>query len=364
MYCCLSQLNDNVICYFAGGTNFGFLNGANTASDGTDNSGLQPTTTSYDYSSPISEFGNLTEKYFTIKKIIENHTAVKTKLPEVPDKILPVRYTDLKLKGQLSLNQLIENAELKFKSYNVKPMEKLPINNNAGQSYGYVVYRKTQVTVSANSILKISGYVRDTVLVLLNGRLISEVPKDVDELCNFGFWKLLDSSFKLPVATLTNATLDLVVENMGRVNYGKITSFVQFKGLTEDVHLNNRKLVDWEIIPLEFKSSWSKNLSGWTNQTCSSPPALYKFELNLFSEPADSFIDMRKWKKGITIVNGFVLGRHFFVGPQQSLFIPAPFLKKGINDIVVFEHYNATEVLEFSKTPLFQTPSYSTRDCI
>lgn len=356
-------LYHNKIISFAGGTNFGFLNGANTVSRGTDNSGLQPTTTSYDYDSPISECGNLTEKYYLIRDIIQNHTTVNTKVPKVPDVKLPVKYSELELQGGMSFHHLIEQAKQKIESRDLIPMEKLPINNDAGQSYGYIVYRKTGLSIAENSTLRIMGYVRDTVMVLLNGRLISNIPKNATDICKFGFWTTEDSHLNLPVSAMKNATLDLIVENMGRVNYGRITSFVQFKGLENYVYLNDEKLSDWVIVPFEFKKSFNKNLKDLIITDKISPPAIYSFELILDNNPEDTFVDMRNWTKGITIVNGFVLGRHFFVGPQQSLFLPASFLKKGANYIQVFEHYKAPKSLKFSEIPLFVTPMDFTNGC-
>lgn len=241
-------------------------------------------------------------------------------------------------------------------------MEKLPINNNAGQSYGYITYRKSNLSISANSTLRINGYVRDTVMVLINGKLVSKVPTNVTDICEFGFWTVGNSTLNLPEENFESATLDLIVENMGRVNYGKINNFHQFKGLIEDVFINKEKLVNWEIIPFEFKKSWNRNLSSWNKQTTSAP-ALYKFQLDITDAPQDTFIDMSHWVKGITIVNGFVLGRHFFVGPEQSLYLPAPLLIKGKNDIIVFEHYDSPRTLKFSDSPIFETPFNFTTAC-
>lgn len=333
------------------------MNGANTVTTGQNNSGFQPTTTSYDYDSPISEFGNLTEKYFTIKNIISIHTTIKTKIPAVPDVKLPTKYLKLTSTGVLQFYELINNANVSIESKNVLPMEKLPINGNAGQSYGYIVYRKTNLTIPSGATLKIGGYIRDTVMVLVNGKLVSKIPKNASDICNFGYWKLSNSTLSLTIDAKEPSTLDLIVENMGRVNYGHISNFAQFKGLTDNVFLNNKKLLKWKIIPFEFKKDWNKNLDGWSkNTTAVSSPALYKFELNLPEDPEDTFLNMTNWSKGITIVNGMVLGRYFFVGPEQSLYLPAPFLNKGKNDIIVFEHFAAAKSLEFSEVPLYKTP--------
>lgn len=234
-------------------------------------------------------------------------------------------------------------------------MEFLDINNDSGQSYGYIAYRKTGLTIPANAVLKISGYVKDTVLVLINGQLVSKVPTSKADLDGFGFWNLHDSTMTLPNSNaLNDATLDLVVENNGRNTGGAL----YFKGLTDSVHINNQEIKNWEISPLEFRKSWNNALSGWQPvSSTSANPALYKYTLNIDGQPQDTFLDMQAWTKGTTIVNGFVLGRHFFIGPQQTLYLPAPFLKQGANTIIVFEHYNApTEAtLSFSATQIFET---------
>ena len=39
----------------------------------------------------------------------------------------------------------------------------------------------------------------------------------------------------------------------------------------------------------------------------------------------------------LRLPNGFNLGRFWNIGPQKKLYIPAPLLKKGDNEIVIFE---------------------------
>lgn len=72
----------------------------------------------------------------------------------------------------------------------------------------------------------------------------------------------------------------------------------------------------------------------------------------------DTFVDIQDWSKGIVIVNGFVLGRIFAVGPQQTLYLPAGLLQEGENEIVVFEHFRAPEYLKFSDVPIFGYGTY------
>ncbi|CAG9857595.1 unnamed protein product [Phyllotreta striolata] len=342
---------------FVGSTNFGFTNGANSLKGGSDNSGLQPTTTSYDYDSPLTEYGDYTEKYHVVAAAIAARNPVKTRTP-VPPEISPlVRHPSLQIQGVLPLFDLINKADNVVKSDVVLPMEKLPINGNSGQNFGYVVYRTTIENPSEKPVLKISGYVRDTVLVLYNGQLISPVPKSSKDLDGFGFWRLKDSQLDLLPNSSTSGpcVLDLVVENFGRNNYGSLDQFRQFKGLVDDVFVDGTKVDKWEIVPFEFKTSWNNALTGWMATTggLKSRPAVYKFELNVDGAVGDTYLDMRTWTKGITIVNGFVLGRHFFVGPQQSLYLPAPLLRNGTNEVLVFEHYDAPDQLVFSDRPIF-----------
>nr|XP_023027083.1 beta-galactosidase-1-like protein 2 [Leptinotarsa decemlineata] len=339
---------------FVGSTSFGFMSAASMSSHN-NNSGLLPDTTSYDYDAPISEHGATSKKYEFIKEVINAHNKVKTKIPNPPVLKPLVKYADLRPEGQLLISNVVDRFGTKIASKDVIPMEKLDINHNSGQSFGYIVYRKTNLHISAHSVLKISGYVRDTVLVLINGQLVSPPPKNESDVNGFGFWRLHDSTLTLSNIALEGATLDLVVENFGRNTLGAIIP----KGLTDPVYLNNVKITDWQIVPLEFKKSWNNALNGWHPVNGRDKvSALYKFKLNIEDEPSDTYLDMRDWKKGITIVNGFVLGRYFFVGPQQALYLPGPFLRRGDNDIIVFEHYNAPSILKFSEDQIFGGPTH------
>ncbi|XP_057656583.1 beta-galactosidase-1-like protein 2 [Diorhabda carinulata] len=342
---------------FVGSTNFGFLNGANSLYSGTNNSGLQPTITSYDYDSPLTEYGAYTEKYNIVKEAIAERTPVKFSNPDQPELIPVIQYSSRHIDGQITFSDLINQAKDVIESEDIIPMESLPINGNSGQSYGYIVYSKT-FTASGKVSIRIGGYVRDTVLVLNNGKLISPVPQTANDINGFGFWRLENSTLDIETNEETAETtykIDLIVENFGRNNYGGLDQFRQFKGLTEDVYLNGNKLVDWKIIPFEFKRSWTNSLTNWQPVgSMEATPALYKFTLKLDDKPNDTYLDMRDWNKGIVIVNGFVLGRHFFLGPQQTLYLPAPFLTRGENTIIVFEHYNAPDQLSFSDKPIFE----------
>lgn len=129
---------------------------------------------------------------------------------------------------------------------------------------------------------------------------------------------------------LKNVTLDLVICSMGRNNFGKLGSFYQFKGLIDDVLINGEVVEDWIIIPIEFRSKWLSELKGWKPYEADnkySSLGFYRARLCL-NETADTYVDMRKWQKGEVIINNFVLGRHWEIGPQQQLYLPKPLLKK------------------------------------
>lgn len=339
------------IYMFHGGTSWGFLNGANRNS--IDNKNFQPDTTSYDYNSPISEAGDYTEKYVIIKELLAKYNKVLTRLPLPPSVTLRKAFPSTKAASQLTLSKIVEQIPRSLYSERPVPMELLSLNDGAGQSYGYTVYRKRGIDIAPNAVLKIQGRVCDTVMVLVNDVLVSKPLSRVTDLNGFGYWRMYNST--LPLSLFKNATLDLVVENWGRVNYGDLEQFKQYKGLQQSVYLDDDELFEWEIYPLEFKRKWTEGLQNWHPRSDHIlVPSLYKFLLDV-PVPADTFIDMRKWRKGIVIVNGFVLGRYTFLGPQQTLYCPAPLLKRGVNEILVFEHFQSNSNLEFSEDPIYLT---------
>jgi beta-galactosidase GanA len=351
------SFNSSVNMYmFHGGTNWGFLNGANIKGfETTDNSGYQPDTTSYDYDAPLSEAGDYTEKYFKVKELIQKHSTVVTKLPKQPDLVKRIAHPSTQVEEMLTLDDLIKQASYSVTSKKLLPMEMLDINNNSGQSYGYITYRLENLDIAPNSILKIEGHVCDTVLVLINGELQSKILSTQDDLNGFGYWRAKDATLSLGDKAYTKATLDLLVENWGRSNYGKLKQFNQHKGLWQgNVLINDTVLENWKIVPLEFKKSWTQSLTNWRPVGNTVGPVLYKSTLTI-DEPVDTFIDMREWDKGVVIVNGFVLARYCKLGPQQTAYLPAPLLKKGSNTLLIFEHFRPSTSVIFSKNPVFKT---------
>ncbi|RZC41824.1 beta-galactosidase-1-like protein 2 [Asbolus verrucosus] len=332
---------------FHGGTNWGFLNGANIGSG--DNSNYQPTTTSYDYDAPLSEAGDYTDKYYIVRDLIKQYNTIETLTPDLPLLVERKAYPSVTIDSQLNFNVIMGQAPNVIPDSSPLPMEKLPINNGSGQSYGYIVYQKDNLNIAANSVLTITGHIRDTVMVVINGVLISKPLASSDDLNDFGYWRLENSNITLTSTDLVNATLDLIFENWGRGNFGNL--YYQYKGLTEDnqVYLNDEELLSWTIYPFDFKKAWMTSLVGWTpfDGDLKTGPAIYRGTLSIDpsgADPTDTFINMQEWTKGLVIVNGFILGRYASIGPQQTLYLPGAFLQKGDNDIIIalptlYEHY-------------------------
>ncbi|XP_060527163.1 beta-galactosidase-1-like protein 3 [Cylas formicarius] len=346
------------IYMFVGGTNFGFTHGSNFVSTGSNNSGLQPETTSYDYDSPISENGDLTEKFNATKALIEKYSPIKTLLPDIPESPKRVKYEDIKIEEQLLLSTVIDEFPNKIASEDIVPMELLDINNSSGQSYGYIVYRKSNIDLKAGAVLKIKGYVRDHALVLVNGVLLNRMLSSRRDIDGFGYWRLHNSSLTLTEKDLTNATVDLVIENNSRNNFGQLDQFEQYKGLTEEVLIDEEVIKNWQIVPLEFKRSWNEQLSGWKPISNRRAPALYRATFNATLPLSDTYINVQEWRKGIIIINGFVLGRYVTVGPQLALYLPGGLLRDGENELIVFEHFSAPLSVKFSDQPLWGLGNY------
>ncbi|KAL1502351.1 hypothetical protein ABEB36_007504 [Hypothenemus hampei] len=340
-----------------GGTNWGFYNGANIFGTGADNAGFQPDTSSYDYDAPLCENGDYTDKYVVVQRVTAEYNEIYIRQPPPPPATFRTAYQDLEITEELSVNDLISQSEEIIDSKNVISMENLDINNHSGQSYGYIVYRKENIDIKSGSILKIEGRVCDTVLVLINGKLVSKVFESEADINGFGYWRLKDSTLNLGTENYFSATLDLVVENFGRVNYGKLYQFNQYKGLWQgNVLINDQVINDWKIVPLQFDKKWTGSLSNWRTPTFAPGPRLYRTSLNLDSESiSDTYIDFKGWNKGFLIVNGFILSRFFKVGPQQAGYLPAPFLHKGDNEILIFEHFVPSKRLCFCTDPYFET---------
>ena len=312
---------------FHGGTNFGFMNGANYSTK------YEPTVTSYDYCAPLSEAGDRTPTYYAVRDMIKKYYG------EVP----PLTATETK-KVAYGRVQLTESAEL------FKNLDRIsnPIHASApvfmeelGQSYGYILYRSdlhgprepNQMTVEC---------VHDRVQIFVDG----------EHRSTYCRWAPPTSEDK-PILSLDknqSARIDLLVENMGRVNYGP--KLRDRKGISA-LRFGNQYHFGWDIYCLPMGDELSALDFKPIRTSTLKAPSFLKGYLNIDGEPADTFLRLDGFHKGFVKINGVNIGRYFNdAGPQKTLFVPAPFLKSGENEILVFESDGAdTLSVEFFAEP-------------
>ncbi|MFG3136681.1 beta-galactosidase family protein [Streptomyces sp. NPDC048211] len=289
---------------FHGGTNFGFTNGAN------DKHTYRPTVTSYDYDAPLDEAGDPTEKFTAFRDVI-------AKYAEVPAEPVPPRTGKLSLAavtlpesaGLLTSAPLLGDAT---GSPHPLTMEQLR------QDFGFVLY-ETVLPAAGPALLELEQ-VRDRAQVFLDGQPVGVLERENHEHA---------LAFTVPRA---DCVLSLLVENQGRVNYGP--GIHDRKGLLGEVTLNSTDLVGWTSRPLPLES-----LDGLDFATTTSVPTGPAFHRGTFelTGTADTFLHLDGWTKGNAWINGFALGRYWSRGPQRSLYVPAPVLRQGSNEIVVLE---------------------------
>ncbi len=128
-----------------------------------------------------------------------------------------------------------------------------------------------------------------------------------------------------------SAVLDILVENTGRINFGKQLRG-EWKGITDSVTLADRALTGWQIYSLPMSDLSTLHFS----DAPARGPAFYRGSFSL-NEIGDTFLDTRGWHKGVAWINGHCLGRVWDIGPQQTLYVPAPWLKRGANEVIVFD---------------------------
>jgi len=286
---------------FHGGTSFGWMNGANS-----NGKTYEPDVTSYDYDSPVSESGELKPKFFLFRDVISQATG---KTPPAPPAAIPAReFTPVKL----SLGTALWNNLPKPTA-----SEKILSMEDVGQSYGYILYRTSIEGVQSGDLHleDLHSYAQ----VYLDGVLAGTIDR-----------RLNQSS--LPIHTTHSKTrLDILVENTGRVNFGH-QLVNERAGITRQVTLAGKTLTGWSIYTLPMQNVASLK---YKTEACTGA-CFYQASFQV-DEPADTFLDTTSFGKGEVWINGQPLGRIWNVGPQATLYLPAPWLKKGRNEIVVFD---------------------------
>lgn len=325
----LLELGGSVNLYmFHGGTNFGFMNGCSAR-----HTHDLHQVTSYDYDAPLDEEGNPTEKWYLLRDVVrdlfpDNWTAdplVKTAVGVSAEKV--------ELTGRAGLFENLPALDPEpVRSLYPQTMEDM------GQSYGYTLYR-AQVerdTTEPERIRVVDG--RDRAQVFVNG-----VPVTTQYQEHIGE----DIRYALPEK---DNQLDVLVENMGRVNYGhKFLADTQRKGIRTGVCVDLHFVLGWEAYRLGLDDVSNIDYSaGWAEGT----PSFSRFEFTL-DEPADTFLDTTGFGKGVAFVNGVNIGRYWEIGPIMTLYVPHGITRAGVNELVLFEtEGTVSDSISLRSTPL------------
>ncbi|NP_001017547.1 beta-galactosidase precursor [Danio rerio] len=340
------EIGANVNLYmFIGGTNFGYWNGANTPY------GPQPT--SYDYDSPLTEAGDLTEKYFAIREVIKMYK-------DVPEGILPpstpkFAYGKVQMKKLKTVSETLDVLSFSGPVKTLYPPTFIEMN----QAFGFVLYQ-TVLPVNCVKPTPLSSPlngVHDRAYISIDGIAAGILERN--------------KALSINITGKAGSHVDVLVENMGRINYGK--GINDFKGLVFNLTLGADVLVNWTVYSLSVDEAVSKGLlsasgSSSTSSTSTPPPALSPptFYTGSFiipdgipDLPQDTYIQFPDWRKGQVWINGFNVGRYWpSRGPQITLFVPAHLLSTSVqNNITVLELEaspcsSGSCMVEFTDTPI------------
>ncbi|PCN48176.1 beta-galactosidase [Curtobacterium sp. 'Ferrero'] len=325
------------IYMFHGGTNFGFTNGAN------DKGVYRPIATSYDYDAPLDEAGRPTEKFHAFRSVIERYAPV----PPLPASMQPGG------SGQLVADDVVAGpgvglearvapaTDVAVRLDRVAPLRSLlpaltewsthdapPTFDALGAASGFVLYR-TEVALPDGGVLTVGTEVRDRAIVSVDGVVVGVLEREHH-----------DRAITLPPVT---GTLELLVEDQGRVDYGPRIG--EPKGLIGDVRVDGELLSRWTASPLALDPIAPAALAVLDGSPSEAGDVLAgpvfaagSFEL---ASVEDRFLCLDGFRKGVAWVNGFCLGRYWSRGPQQTLAVPGPVLRRGRNEVVVFELHAA-----------------------
>lgn len=294
-----------------GGTNWGHWAGANSP-------GFAPDVTSYDYDAPINEAGQTTPKYFELRNMMAGYNDGK-KLPAVPKEYATISIPTIQF---TEVAPLFDNLPQAIKSTDTKTFEEM------NQGWGCMLYRTTLPKIDSESVLKVTE-AHDYAQIFLNGKYIGKIDRINHE-----------STVVLP-ATNEGDQLDIYVEALGRINFGR--AIKDFKGITKKVELTyqlasgskvNIDLKGWDIYPLPDDYETQRAMKYVPVKGHEGVRGNYRATFRL-SKVGDTFINMERFGKGQVYINGHAIGRFWQIGPQQTLYMPGCWLKKGENEIIV-----------------------------
>ncbi|GAB1867156.1 Beta-galactosidase [Camponotus japonicus] len=316
------------IYMFYGGTNFGFTSGANGGVGA-----YSPQITSYDYDAPLTEAGDPTDKYFAIRDVIGQY------LP-LPNISLPTESP----KGNygpvlLEPIQKLFDSESSFviswaSSDKPRTFEHLSVNQ------GFVLY-ETDLPPPVFDPVILSATIKDRALVYVDGRLSGTLSR-------------MDKIFTISLENPYGHRLSLLVENQGRLNFGN--EIHDLKGVS-NVTLSGTPLINWNMTGYAFSDvSFLQDVMtiDIESGTLIDGPVFLRGRFTITGQPLDTFLDTTGWGKGVAFVNGHNLGRYWpLVGPQITLYVPAPYLRTGENELILLEleYVSQTRKMKFQSVP-------------
>ncbi|MCT2582092.1 beta-galactosidase [Actinophytocola sp. S1-96] len=315
----------SVSIYMAhGGTNFGLWAGANEQ-DGR----LHPTVTSYDSDAPVAEDGSLTDKFFAMREALGARGPVRspTRLPVLPPARVPLVPRAGLIPGLRAVPAPTSRAP--------RPATFEQLGLDAG-----MVLHTAHPRVPAGEHRLVFTDVRDQAVVLVDGAVIGTVTPQAPSLPVSGTGEVV--------------RLDVLVENLGRVNYGP--GLGGHKGLLGPVLVDRRIVHGWDSVPIAVQEWTSTDLAEAV--AAGDPTVQTGFAEATVSveQPADTFLALPGSGRGLLWVNGFLLGRYWEIGPQVTLYCPAPLLRAGTNTVTVLELDHLGDALELRDRPELGPP--------
>ena len=292
-----------------GGTTFGFWSGADRP--------FKPDASSYDYGAPVSEAGWTTDKFFETRNLISKYLMPgEPSLPEPPAPNPAAAFPSFRL---TKFAPLFNNLPSPIITSNPKTMEYYD------QARGSILYR-TILPAGPEYIFKTDA-VHDFAWVFMDGKKL-------------GIMDRRKRNFKIVIPKRDKETaIDILVHTTGRINFGPEVH--DRKGLIEPIQFLNKdnKIIpvkEWQIFNLSYDDNMLNNLKFENAESVQSVPGIWEGEISL-DKIGDVFLDVSKWGRGVVWVNGYCLGRYWNIGPTQTMYLPAPWLKKGINEVLVLD---------------------------
>lgn len=301
-----------------GGTSFGHWAGANSP-------GFAPDVTSYDYDAPINEQGLPTSKYWELRTMMQKYA--EGRLPAVPKAPMPiVSVPQFRLEKVMDLCGLVTK---RVENRDVLTMEDMDCG------WGMIQYTTTLPDIPRKSVLTLNDC-HDYAQIWVNHQFVGSIDRVKNE-----------KSLMLPPVKKGDV-LNILVEAMGRINFGR--AIKDFKGITSDVQLQTEQdghemtytLKHWVIRTMAddyeaIKTAMASNRKEVKdNEAIVSDGGYFKGEFTL-KKVGDTFLNFEAFGKGQVWVNGHAMGRIWHIGPQQTLYVPGCWLKKGKNEVIVLD---------------------------